>query len=197
MPRDSATDQGTASDDQLLADYAAGRGGAAAEMTARFLPLAYRLAFRMLGQAADAEDVAQEAMLRLFRQAPGWQAGRARVGTWLYRVTANLCADQGRRRRLAPLEAADGVAAPGLPAEEALTDRARVAALHAAIATLPDRQRLALVLRHLEGLGNPEIAAIMEIGVEAVESLVARGRRRLAEVLAGRRAELGYGGEDD
>lgn len=197
MPRDSVTDPRTASDDQLLADYAAGRSGAAGEMTARFLPLAYRLALRMLGQAADAEDVAQEAMLRLFRQAPSWQAGRARVGTWLYRVTANLCADQGRRRRFAPIEAADAVAAPGLPADEALTDRARVAALHAAIATLPDRQRLALVLRHLEGLGNPEIAAIMDVGVEAVESLVARGRRRLAELLAGRRAELGYGGEDD
>lgn len=197
MARDMEFDADSASDDALLHLFAAGHAGAAAAMTARFLPLSYRLAVRMLGQPADAEDVAQEAMLRLFRQAPDWQAGRARVGTWLYRVTANLCTDHARRRRFAPLEAADGIAAPLVPAETALTDKARLAALHEALAALPERQRLAVVLRHLEGLANPEVAGIMEIGVEAVESLVARGKRRLGELLAGRQAELGYGGEHD
>ena len=62
-----------------------------------------------------------------------------------------------------------------------------------AIATLPERQRQAVVLRHIEGLSNPEIGEIMDIGVEAVESLTARGKRALAAALAGRRAELGYG----
>ena len=70
-----------------------------------------------------------------------------------------------------------------------------MAALEAALAELPDRQRQAVVLRHLEGMTNPEIAAIMEIGVEAVESLTARGKRALAAILSGRKAELGY--EDD
>ena len=63
-------------------------------------------------------------------------------------------------------------------------------------AALPDRQRQAVVLRHIEGLSNPEIAAVMDIGVEAVESLVARGKKGLAALLSGRRAELGYEGED-
>ena len=71
----------------------------------------------------------------------------------------------------------------------------RLAALEAGLATLPDRQRQAVVLRHLEGLANPEIAAIMGIGVEAVESLIARGKRGLTAALAGRRDELGY--QDD
>jgi RNA polymerase sigma factor (sigma-70 family) len=67
-----------------------------------------------------------------------------------------------------------------------------MAALQAALAALPDRQRQAVVLRHIEGLSNPEIAQIMDLGVEAVESLTARGKRALAAQLAGRRDELGY-----
>ena len=68
--------------------------------------------------------------------------------------------------------------------------------MEAAMALLPDRQRQAVVLRHIEGLANPEIAHVMDIGVEAVESLVARGKRGLAALLSGRRAELGYDDED-
>lgn len=190
-------DPTNASDAQLLALYAQGHARAAREMTARFLPRSYRLALRMLGQVADAEDVSQEAMIRLFAQAPRWQAGRAQVASWLYRVTANLCTDRLRRRRLQPLEAAEEIAAPCRGAEAQLSEKERLAALAAALGALPERQRLAVVLRHLEGLSNPEIAAIMEIGVEAVESLMARGRRRLSAILAGRRADLGYGDEDE
>ena len=80
--------------------------------------------------------------------------------------------------------------APG--ADQALLQKARADALQAALGELPDRQRQAVVLRHIEGLSNPEIAAIMEIGVEAVESLTARGKRALSDALAGRRAELGF-----
>ena len=84
-------------------------------------------------------------------------------------------------------------AAPGV--EGRMQDAGRLVALEAALADLPDRQRQAVVLRHLEGLTNPEIAAIMEIGVEAVESLTARGKRALAAILSGRKEALGY--EDD
>ena len=73
-----------------------------------------------------------------------------------------------------------------------MVETERMTALTAALETLPDRQRQAVVLRHIEGLSNPEIAEVMEIGVEAVESLTARGKRALAAVMAGRRAELGY-----
>ena len=166
-------------------------------MVTRFLPRAYRVALRMLGQVADAEDVAQEAMIRLFAQAPHWQAGQAQVSSWLYRVTANLCLDRLRQRGFQPLDAADAVAAPLTDAVAQMTGKDRLAALSAALATLPDRQRLAVVLRHIEGLSNPEIAAIMAVGVEAVESLMARGKRRLTAALAGRRDDLGYGGEDE
>jgi len=180
------------SDEELLARYAAGEARAARQLTERLLPRAFRIAYRLIGDRAEAEDVAQEAMLRLWRQAPDWQGGRAQVSTWLHRVTVNLCADHYRRRRPAPVaempDIADG--APSASARMMAADRE--AALQAALGLLPDRQRQAVVLRHIEGLTNPEIAEVMEIGVEAVESLTARGKRMLASLLAGRRGELGY-----
>jgi len=180
-------------DEALLVLYANGDPEAARTLTLRLAPLALRLAARMLGDRTEAEDVAQEAMLRLWRVAPDWRQGEAKVSTWLYRVTSNLCTDRLRRRGRSV--ALDAVAEPedGRPGAVAgLIEADRAAALEAALAALPDRQRQAVVLRHLEGLTNPEIAEIMEIGVEAVESLTARGKRALTAALSGRREELGY-----
>ncbi len=182
-------------DEDLLARYGAGDQAAAAELARRLTPRVLGVASRLLGDRADAEDVAQEAMLRLWRIAPEWRRGEAQVSTWLYRVTSNLCTDRLRRRRPVPLEAAGDPASDAPSAEAGLLATARQQALDQALAGLPDRQRQAVVLRHIEGLANPEIAQIMQIGVEAVESLTARGKRALAAALAGRKRELGY--DDD
>ncbi|MFV0514900.1 MAG: RNA polymerase sigma factor [Jhaorihella sp.] len=182
------------SDDVLLARFARGEAEAAHVLTARLGPRTHSVALRVLGDRAEAEDVAQEAMLRLWRVAPEWQPGEARVGTWLYRVTLNLCLDRKRRGRRGQV-GLDGVPEPADPAPgpvERMQDGARADALQAALMQLPDRQRQAVVLRHIEELSNPEIAAIMGVGVEAVESLTARGKRALTAALAGRRKELGY-----
>lgn len=180
-------------DEALLVLFANGDRQAASELTNRLGPRAYSVALRVLGNGAEAEDVAQEAMLRLWRMAPDWVQGQARVSTWLYRVVLNLCLDIKRRRRSVDLDAVPEPAddRPG-PADR-LQDAARQDALQAALMTLPDRQRQAVVLRHIEELSNPEIAGIMDISTEAVESLTARGKRALARALADRRAELGYG----
>ncbi|MGB3147627.1 MAG: sigma-70 family RNA polymerase sigma factor [Paracoccaceae bacterium] len=195
-----AFDQEEAAEDaRVMQLYAAGDPVAPRLMSERFLPATYRFALRQLGNPAEAEDVAQEAMIRLFRAAPGWQAEGARVTSWLYRVVANLCLDRQRRARARgphlQMEAAEAVAdhAPG--AEVLLTESARLGALDRALASLPDRQRMALVLRHIEGLPNPEIARIMGVGPEAVESLTARGKRALQAALAGQKEALGYGDE--
>jgi len=180
-------------DEALLLRYARGDPEAARALTQRLVPRVTAFAARMLGDRTEAEDVAQETMLRLWRMAPDWRTGEAKVTTWLYRVAANLCTDRLRRERPGAL---DGLPDPadGAPAAVArLIAADRVEALEAALAQLPERQRQAVVLRHLEGLGNPEIALVMDIGVEAVESLLARGKRALTALLAGRRAELGYG----
>lgn len=180
-------------DEDLLARFARGDAAAARALTLRLTPVALRVAQRMLGDRAEAEDVAQEAMLRLWRMAPDWRPGVAQVSTWLYRVTVNLCTDRLRRRRTVDLDAAGEVADARPAAVQEMIAADRVAALEAALMALPERQRQAVVLRHLEGLSNPEIADILGIGVEAVESLTARGKRMLAAALAGRREELGYG----
>ena len=184
------------SDEALLVLYANGDPWAARALTLRLTPRVLGFAARMLSDRTEAEDVAQEAMLRLWRMAPDWQQGEARVATWLYRVASNLCLDRLRRSRPRGLDevAEPEDAAPGVVTR--LIEADRVLALDEALAALPDRQRQAVVLRHIEGLANPEIAAVMDIGVEAVESLVARGKKGLAALLSGRRAELGYEGEE-
>jgi RNA polymerase sigma-70 factor (ECF subfamily) len=184
------------SDEALLVLYANGDPWAARALTLRLTPRVLGFAARMLSDRTEAEDVAQEAMLRLWRMAPDWQQGEARVATWLYRVASNLCLDRMRRSRPRGLDevAEPEDATPGAVAR--LIEADRVLALDEALAALPDRQRQAVVLRHIEGLTNPDIAAVMDIGVEAVESLVARGKMGLAALLSGRRAELGYEGED-
>ena len=172
-------------DEELLAAFAAGAPGAARALTARLAPRAFSHAMRLLGgDRAESEDVAQEALLKLWRIAPDWREGEARVSTWLYRVTANLCIDRLRKRRDGP--ALDAIPEPeddAPTADHTLQQKARNAALQAALMTLPDRQRQAIVLRHIEGLSNPEIAQIMDIGPRAVESLTARGKKALEAAL--------------
>ena len=197
MPLDADSEL---TDDALLALYAGGNRAAARTLTIRLTPRVLSLAVRMLGDGAEAEDVAQEAMLRLWKIAPEWRSGEAQVSTWLYRVASNLCTDRLRRRRGVGLDVAFGEGVEPEDeqprAEERLQTADRATALRAALEELPERQRQAVVLRHLEGLSNHEIAAVMEIGVEAVESLTARGKRALTALLVGRRAELGLSDDE-
>lgn len=179
-------------DDALLVLFANGDLSAARILTLRLTPRVMAHAFRLLGDRAEAEDVAQDALMRLWKIAPDWRQGEAQVSTWLYRVVANLCTDRLRKTKAVGLEGicepADDTPGPA----ETMVERARASALQDALQNLPDRQRQAVVLRHIEGLNNPEIAEVMMISVEAVESLTARGKRALAQDLAGRRDELGY-----
>ncbi|MEM9199064.1 MAG: sigma-70 family RNA polymerase sigma factor [Pseudomonadota bacterium] len=178
----------------LLARYASGDRQAARVLNERHTPRCFGQAYRRLADRAEAEDVAQEAMLRLWRIAPDWRAGEAMVSTWLYRVTQNLCTDRLRRRgRMVDYDEAPEPVDDRPSVAEKLVRRERSTALHAAIAELPPRQRQALQLRHFDEMSNPQIAEIMEISVEAVESLLARARRGLALALAGLREELGEG----
>ena len=183
------------SDEALLVLYANGDAGGARMLTVRLVPRILGYAARLLNDRAEAEDVAQEAMLRLWRVAPDWRQGEAKVTTWLYRVTTNLCTDRLRvrqRRKVVALDDAPDVEDGARGAEAGLIDAERMAALNAALVALPDRQREAVVLRHIEGFTNPEIAQVMDIGIEAVESLIARGKRALAAILSGRQEDLGY-----
>ena len=198
MAFDAASD---ISDEALMVLYANGDPAAALALTQRVTPRVLAYATRLLGgDRAEAEDVAQDTMLRLWRQAPQWRQGDTRVTTWAYRVATNLCIDRQRLRRrkgLVGLDDAPDLPEPGPGAEARLQDAQRMDALQTALTALPDRQRQAVVLRHIEGQTNPEIAQILEIGIEAVESLTARGKRALAALLAGQKPALGYEDDED
>ena len=197
MPRDTLSE---VSDETLLVLYANGDPEAARLLTVRLAPRVLGYATRLLADRAEAEDVTQEAMVRLWRVAPDWRTGEAQVSTWVYRVVTNLCTDLRRARVRRPgvgLDDAPEVASGHQSAVASMIEADRMAALSSALGQLPERQRQAVVLRHIEGLSNPEIAVILGLGVEAVESLTARGKRALAAILAGRKAELGYEGDEE
>ena len=189
MAFDLMTDR---TDEDLLAAYASGDQSAARALMLRHTPRVLSLATRMLRDQAEAEDVAQEAMLRLWKIAPDWRAGEAKISTWLYRVATNLCTDRLRKKRGVGLEDAPEVEdeTPGVEAQMITADRA--ALLRSAINRLPERQKLVLSLRHFEELSNPEIADIIGGSVEAVASLLARARRALSAELEKHRETLGF-----
>jgi len=178
------------SDDDLVAAVARGDEQACRLLMERHLPRMVALARRMLGNRADAEDVAQEVFLRVWTHAERWQPGRAQFGTWLHRVATNLCLDRLRKRRP---ENIDDIPEPvsGDPRPDENLERRELAErVEAALQALPERQRLAIVLSHFQGLSNIEAAEILEVSVEAVESLLGRARRQLRATLATERDEV-------
>jgi len=171
-------------DEDLVRRVGEGDPAAIQAMVARKLPRMLSLAQRMLGDAAEAEDVAQEAMLRAWRQAPRWTPGQARFDTWLHRVGLNLCYDRLRRRREIATDAIPDSIDDGPAPDRGLLAAETGARVEQALTRLPERQREAIVLCHYQELGNIEAAALMEISVEALESLLSRGRRALRTALA-------------
>lgn len=180
------------SDEELLALYAARHPNAANELMERFAPRILRLAAGILDDFSEAEEVTQDTMLRLWQIAPDWERGRAKVSTWLWRVAQNKCTDRLRRRRSVCLDEIPEPVDDRPGVDEVLMHKHRVQVLREALAGLPERQRIAVSLRHIEGISNPQIAECLETSVEAVESLVARGLRALKERLANRRESLGW-----
>jgi RNA polymerase sigma-70 factor, ECF subfamily len=170
------------SDEELMRRVAEGDQPAFRLLAQRCIPQAIGLARRLLGNAADAEEVAQEAMLRVWTTAPRWRP-QARFRTWLYRVVVNLCLNRRRRAPFASLgdagDPADPHPDPAAQLERAQRDRA----LAEAIARLPDRQRAAIVLTYHQDLGNTEAAAVLGTTRSAIETLLVRAKQSLRRQL--------------
>ncbi|WP_242187145.1 RNA polymerase sigma factor [Sphingomonas sp. CARO-RG-8B-R24-01] len=171
-------------DSTLIERVGRGEPAAARLLVAAKLPRILGLATRMLRNTAEAEDVAQEAFVRVWRNAGTWQPGRARFDTWLHAVVLNLCRDRLRRRREITVDALPEPVDPTPDAEAGLIEAEQGDAVATAIGALPERQREAILLVHYQDLSGAEAAAVMDISVEALESLLARGRRTLRSRLA-------------
>ena len=188
----SSAAAGAMSNDEaaLLAEAGAGDAPAFRVLVDRHLPSVHRAARRMLSDEAEAEDVAQETMLRLWRTAASLKIGDGGVGPWLRRVASNLAIDRLRARRR--LEVTDEVPEQGSrPTQLAgLAEQDVAARVETALRELPDRQRLALTLFHYEGMSQREVADVLDVSEDALESLLARARRRLRGSLEGEWRDL-------
>jgi RNA polymerase sigma-70 factor (ECF subfamily) len=173
-------------DADLLRRAASGDTGAAEALVRAHLPRIVRVARRLLGDAAEAEDVAQDVFVQLWRMAPKWREANAKLSTWLHRVALNACYDRLRKRgRWVGEEAAMDVADTAPHPAQGVLQRQVAAAVNAALLALPERQRAAIALCHYEEMSNIDAAAVLQISVDALESLLARGRRSLKLALAG------------
>jgi len=177
-------------DEDLIRRVGAGDRRAAAEIVRRHLPRMVGLARRMLGDAAEAEDVAQEVFLRVWKHASGWKPGTAKFETWMHRVAINLCLDRLRRVGRHAGDVSPETIDTRASATRALDDRQRCERVRDALQGLSERQRAALVLCYYQDRTNLEAAEILGISVDALESLLSRARRTLKSSLSAERAEL-------
>ena len=175
-----------ASDEELVALIGGGDRRAYHVLVERHGRRVLGLARRMMRNLAEAEDVSQEAFLRVWQKAGEWQPRGARFTTWLYRVVVNLCLDRRRKPTMAPIEAAGDPADTRPDAEQTLATVQRERQVASALQALPERQRAALVLSYYEGLSNLEAAGALELSVSALESLLVRARRALRQELESR-----------
>ena len=144
----------------------------------------------MLNDSAEAEDVVQDAFIRIWRAAPKWRRQNAKVSTWMYKIAVNLCLDRLRKPKTTAMENAPEIRDESSTPTEGLEARERADVVRGALQELPERQRAALSLCYFQDLSNIEAAQILDISVEALESLLARGRRTLKKALVGVREDL-------
>jgi RNA polymerase sigma-70 factor (ECF subfamily) len=173
------------SDDALLSQIAAGDRRAFSQLMDRHIDRAHGLARRVLGNKSDAEDVVQDAFMKVWQKAGQWQPGRAQFSTWLYRVVVNRCLDLKRKPVNAALDNVAEQSDDRPDAHEAIEARESQAKIAAAVAALPERQRTAIALSYTAGMSNAQAAETMEISVKAFESLLVRAKRELRGRLAG------------
>jgi RNA polymerase sigma-70 factor (ECF subfamily) len=175
----------TEHDIERMRRVAQGDAAAYRELSERHLQPILRYATRLLRDPTEAEDVTQETFLKLWTTADTWTPS-AKPSTWLHRIAHNACVDRLRRRQTAAIssEAAVEAAQASDRPSDLLARKQTTATIEHALSQLPERQRAALLLVHHQGMTNIEAAEVLGVGVDALESLLARGRRSLREALA-------------
>jgi RNA polymerase sigma-70 factor (ECF subfamily) len=172
-------------DAELVARACEGDEAAFEQLVLRHQRYVFNLAYRVLGDYAEAEDMTQEAFVRVWRGLSGFR-GQAQFTTWLYRIVHNLCLNRlpGLRRELLQTEPLEEVLAdPGPSLTDLFDTRERLAFLHAQLNRLPEKYRLVLTLRYLQHLSYAEVAAALDMPMGTVKTHIHRARRLLRERL--------------
>ncbi len=171
---------GGETDHALMAAVAVGDVRAFAVLSDRYLRPMVALAQRVLGNAADADEVAQEAFLRLWTHAATWDPeGPGSLKTWLSRIVVNLCIDRQRKKKPEPLDETKEYEDPAPSSHALMEEKDRKRFVQGLLDALPERQRTAVVLSYFEEMSGADVAAAMSLSVGAVESLLVRARRHL------------------
>ena len=178
-----ASDLKALSDDELFGFIALGQEEAFQALIERHIDRGYAVAYRILQNASDAEDVLQDAFLQVWSRRESWKPGKAKFSTWLFRVVTNRCIDQLRRKKTSSIDVLPELSDDNSNQSHILEMQQAIELLEDAMAELPEQQRIAIVFSYHENLSNGEIAEILETSVSAVESLLKRGRQKLRKIL--------------
>lgn len=178
-------DAGGPSDEELMTEIAAGDRVAFDTLSRRHARRSLALASRVLGNGADAEEVVQDAFLRIWLHAADWRGEDSQFSTWLYRIVVNRCLDYRRRRSFEPIESAAEIPTAAPDQLAVVSDRQLARKIDGAIAELPERQRTALSLCYYGDVGCSEAARVMNVSMSAMESLLVRARRAVRSKIEG------------
>lgn len=182
--KEDAQDDHALPDEGLMARIAGGDRAAFTALAQRYMNILYAAAYRLCNDRSLAEEIVQETLVRLWTKADSWQEGRgASVRTWLYRIAYNQGIDMLRRRKFQASELDENIASQAARADDALQRQQTGRIVAQAVAGLPERQRMALILCHYQELSNAEAAQVMGLTVKGVESLLVRARQSLHKML--------------
>jgi RNA polymerase sigma-70 factor (ECF subfamily) len=168
-------------DEDLMRRVATSDNRAFRVLMARHIGRVIRVAQTTVGSAAEADDIAQEAFIRVWKNAVSFDPMQGRFTTWLHRIVMNLAIDRLRKPRGEALESAGDVATDEPGALGMLIAREEQRSMAEALAALPERQRAAIALFYFEGLSGRESAQALDIGEKAFESLLLRARAALKQ----------------
>lgn len=184
MQREEVDAEEPFDDAALIRRVAAGNESAFRLLATRHLPRITRLAEKMMGSTGEADDIAQEALVRIWQNAGRFDPERARLGTWIHRIVYNLCIDRLRRPRNQPIEAAEAVPDDSPSGFETVSRRQELGRLRKALSLLPERQRAAVVLFYYEELAGQAAADSLGLSLRAFWSLLHRARQALQQAVA-------------
>ncbi len=169
-------------DEALIKLVTDGDRSAFAELAQRHSTRYYRVAYRMVFDKNDAEDIVQEAFLKLWDKPYRWDSNQqSKFSTWFHRVVVNLCIDRNRKKRPFQLKEGMEIVDNKASAADSLDTQQKQQILKQLIIGLPERQQIALNLCYYEGISNKEAADIMGVGLKALQSLLIRGKNTLRE----------------